>query len=537
MHKPIWQAFEFTLSTSKQYANPFLDVDVIATFRGPDGRNITRLAFWDGDGVWRVRAALTAVGAWRCEISSTDPDNADFSGTWELECAPCEGDLAIYRHGFLRVGPQGRYLIHDDGTPFFWLGDTHWTFVTEERWDESNCPRYESQFRACVDRRVQQKFTVYQSNFRDGRDFNMFGRYDEYLIEGAHGLIPDVEFLRRNVDPKMKYIADAGLVNAVGYSWGPAILSEGGVTRYRLLAKYLVARYGAYPVVWTLAGELPGYFPDARREIADSWREVALETAKWDSYGNLISAHQAAGLPFTDIYQGESWYGLAMTQAAHGDFEIWGGNYSAYREKFPRCPVVESEGLYEGVDSNEAMSRVITDKMLRSLAYSAIQNGCCGYTYGANGVWELQWEAGVGGIGWGDMAWWDGLALPGAEQLTYMREMYESVGWHRLRPIQHLVDQSIFLPALKKRDEAYFTADDEMTTVVGYFPPTAMKRCTIHGLAARSYTARWFDPETGAYSLITESARPAGGAWSLPRPDARGFREKRDAVLILTANS
>ena len=104
-------------------------------------------------------------------------------------------------------------------------------------------------------------------------------------------------------------------------------------------------------------------------------------------------------------------------------------------------PIIESEGLYEGADSNEAMTRVITDKMMRNLAYVAMQNGCCGYTYGCNGVWELQWEAGVGGIGWGDMAWWDGLELPGAQQLTYMREMYESVGWHRLKPIQHLVDR------------------------------------------------------------------------------------------------
>jgi len=535
MKRSVWQAFEIALKTDRHYDNPFIDVDVTAVFTGPDGRCIKRLAFWDGEGTWKVRVALTAAGMWKYEISASD-GNGDFDASGNIECVPYEGDKDIYKHGFLRVGPQGRYLIYDDGTPFFWLGDTHWTFVTEEKWDESNCPKYESQFRACVDKRVAQRFTVYQSNFRDGKDFHMFGRYDAYLIDTDNGLLPDLELLKKNVDPKMQYIADAGLVNAIGWSWGAAICREGMVERYKLLVKYLIARYGAYPVVWTLAGELPGYFPGTKQEMTDKWREIAIETEKWDSYGNLQSVHQAAGLPFTDIYMGEKWYDIAMTQAAHGDFDIWGGNYREYKERFPRMPIIESEGLYEGADSNEGMSRVITDKMMRNLAYAAMQNGCCGYTYGCNGVWELQWEAGVGGIGWGDMAWWDGLELPGADQLMYMREMYESVGWHKLRPVQHLVDQNIFIPALKKRDEAYFTADDEMTTVVGYFAPTSMKACTVHGLAAKSYTARWFDPETGSYTLITDDARPDNGAWSLPMGDRRKMRTKKDAVLILTAN-
>ena len=71
---------------------------------------------------------------------------------------------------------------------------------------------------------------------------------------------------------------------------------------------------------------------------------------------------------------------------------------------------------------------------------------------------------------------------------------------------------------------------------MGYFAPTAMKACTIHGLAAKSYTAKWFDPETGAYTLITDDARPENGAWSLPRGDMRMMRTKKDSVLIITAN-
>ncbi|MCD8365611.1 MAG: DUF4038 domain-containing protein, partial [Clostridiales bacterium] len=93
-----------------------------------------------GDHTWVLRFAPTAVGRWTGVIGSTDPDNQDFSGSVEVDCVPYEGELAMYQHGFLRVSEDHDYLEHADGTPFFWLGDTHWTFVTEERFEESNYP-------------------------------------------------------------------------------------------------------------------------------------------------------------------------------------------------------------------------------------------------------------------------------------------------------------------------------------------------------------------------------------------------------------
>ena len=45
----------------------------------------------------------------------------------------------LFNHGILRPSSGGRYLEHADGTPFYWLGDTHWSgFSTAERWNETN---------------------------------------------------------------------------------------------------------------------------------------------------------------------------------------------------------------------------------------------------------------------------------------------------------------------------------------------------------------------------------------------------------------
>lgn len=231
-----------------------------------------------------IRFAPVAEGVWSFHTDSTDEENTDFLVEGTVTAVPYQGNLPIYRHGFLRVSGDGNHLEHADGTPFFWLGDTHWTFVTEERLNESNCPRYDSQFRACVDKRVQQKFTVYQCNFRDGKQNGMFGRSLDLMQETENGFLPNLEEFRENIDPKMKYLAEQGLVTAVGYAWANDI-EIGGLERYKKFAKYTAARYGAYPVAWTLAGELPGYFH--QDIIVPMWNEVAKECEKWSAYDNL----------------------------------------------------------------------------------------------------------------------------------------------------------------------------------------------------------------------------------------------------------
>ncbi|MCC8103709.1 MAG: DUF4038 domain-containing protein [Clostridiales bacterium] len=504
-----WRTVDIVLTTEKTYPSPFEDVDVTGVFEGPDGQRIRLLAFWDGDHTWVLRFAPTAVGRWTGVIGSTDPENEDFSGSVEVDCVPYEGELAMYQHGFLRVSEDHDYLEHADGTPFFWLGDTHWTFVTEERFEESNYPGdateqkglpdsvRTSQFKACVDKRVEQKFTVYQCNFRDGKRDGYFGKNLNLMQETDHGFVPNVEEFRNNVDKKMKYLADQGLLIAVGYAWGYDI-PVGGVERYKKMAKYTAARYGAYPVVWTLAGELPGYTGDLKKTTED-WREVAVECARWKAYGNLQSVHLACSRPFPKLYEKEDWFDFAMSQAGHGDFDMAQTMYSEFKQMYAGHPVLESEGCYEGADSNEYVSRTIPAAMMRRLAYLIMQSGGCGYTYGSLGVWELQWEKGVGGIGWGDLAWWDGLLLPGADQLAIFRDFYESVGWSRLKPLsKEKAETKSFFMEVANRSLIYFTGDEQMRTVVGYMSETSMRSFILRGLTAKQYRIWEMDPESGA---------------------------------------
>ena len=526
-----WRCGEITLTVP---SGPHgLETGIQAVFRGPSGREIVREAFWDGGDTFRIRFAPTEPGEWRYTVTGLA------AGTMadKLLCIPYEGDLALYRHGFLKVGPQGRYLCHADNTPFFWLGDTHWHFAVAERWDESNDPRFDSQFRAIVDRRAEQRFNVYQCNFHCEA-----AGPDKYFRRTEQGLIPDLEFLRDDLDRKIGYLADKGFCIAAGFSWFFSAFAPGAAAYYKAAVRYLIARYGAYPMIWTLAGEVGGYNASMREKSLRFWREIAKEVERLDGYHHLQTAHYTNERPFAGYYQDEDWFDFTLNQAGHGDYPIDARPYQAHRAAFRGKPFVESESMYEQVLTLEPNGRRrATPEMLRRVAYLAIQNGACGYTYGAQGMWHIQWDEpdGKPNMGFGSFPpWYRSIDFPGADQMTVMRNFYESVGWSRLAPLPRqclslrtggamvvtFSDEdltALFVPSV--------TADEEMRTVVAYFSETCRYQTLFRTLIQPRYTARWFDPAGGTYTPL-EDVVPQDGVWTAPVKPGEG-----DAILVLQA--
>lgn len=513
-----WRTAELSFESSLDSDNPYLEMDVEVVFNGPDGTELRRPAFWDGGRTWKVRFAPTGPGAWHYTVSSNDASDRGLNGPGgELRCVDDPMDHPIYRHGFLQKGPAGRYLAHADNTPFFWLGDTHWRF-TSECWDDANKPGWTSQFRGMVDRRIEQGFTVYQSNLKL---YEWGDASSRYFLEGGE---LDVAFLRNVVDPRMAYIADRGMVNALGLSWFSAI--DAGVETLQRFARYIVARYGSYPVVWTLGGEVAGYEPDRRQERIDAWREVGLTIREADGYDQPRTAHATAERPIAPYYQGEDWLTLTLNQHAHGDFDLSTDHYRDHLSKHPGTPLVEGESLYEGLLSVEAAGRrPVTDTMVRQVAYRAIQSGCCGYTYGAQGCWNAAWDRPDGRSMWGDLPWYDGIDLPGATQLGHLRRLYEEVGWHRLRPFMacfssdYALNTTIYAP--------HVTASPEMNVVVVYFGETFRSdegTSTLSLLRSGAYTLQWFDPRTGVSTVAGKRAQTVRGELILPaKPDGQDW--------------
>jgi len=136
-----WREVEFQLAAARDYANAYAEVEVWAEFTHEGGVILRRPAFWDGGRAWKVRFAAPAAGRWSWR-SLCSVDDAGLAGqTGELVCdAGAAGDHRFYRHGFWRMSPGGRSLVHADGSSALLIADTAWALPW--RATEAQCRIY-----------------------------------------------------------------------------------------------------------------------------------------------------------------------------------------------------------------------------------------------------------------------------------------------------------------------------------------------------------------------------------------------------------
>lgn len=508
-----WRQVILEFESETEYDNPFLDVQITAVFTGPSGRRILREAYWDGGNSYKVAFAPTETGTWNWVLEAPEESGLqNMSGG--LECGEYTGEREIYRRGFLKVHPSGRYLVYDDGTPFFWLGDTHWEFAYRESWDSSNHPDMNSMFLGMARRRAEQGYNVYQTNLRSDK---AMGGEERYWTQKAGRDLPNVEFYQKELDRRMTALADLGLVNALGFAWFMSV--KGQIEHEKNLARYIVARYGALPVVWTLAGEVAGYSKEPlRSEYLEGWLSVARYLESIDGYGTLQTAHYTNERPFADYYQDESWFDFTLNQAGHGDYPISPVHYREFRKKYPAKPFIEGEALYEFCSTLEEMgSRMCTADMLRRVAYMSIQLGGCGYTYGAQGIWDCVWEKGqknpMALFNRFDVTWYEAIDGAGGRQMAYMKKFYEEIRFWEMIPYTGCGEEDTVLFAKKS---PLITVNEKRTRAVAYYGDTCRKGISVGKMEEGVYQLRWFDPRTGEFSEETESAALKEGMLNLP---------------------
>src|SRR5262245_45593982 len=159
--------WELTLTSTKTYPNPFLDVTVTVEYTTAGAPHLQGYGFWDGEATFKLRQAFPAPGTWHYKTTATDSTNSGLHiREGDVQVLPYRGPNPLYRHGLLQVSADHRSLVHADGTPFLWLGDTLWgatVWLTEAGFHE-----------AVADRRAKH-FTVLQPNFARGDEVDTAG--------------------------------------------------------------------------------------------------------------------------------------------------------------------------------------------------------------------------------------------------------------------------------------------------------------------------------------------------------------------------
>jgi hypothetical protein len=521
-----YDATEWSYTTAKTYADPFNQVDLDVLITDPEGREQRVPAFWAGENVWRIRYAPHMTGKFTCRTVCSDSGNPDLHGQeCTLEVASNAGKNSLCLHGPIRVAADHRHFEHTDGTPFFWLGDTWWMGLCRRlKWPE--------EFQVLAADRRKKGFTVIQLVA------GLYPDMPEFDPRGANeaGLPWNREKTRINpayfdaADLRIQHLVQTGLVPCIVGCWGYHLPMYGEAAMKKHW-RNLVARWGAYPVIWCLAGEgaMPYYLSEHKTEDVAlqkrGWSELGRYVRELDPFHHPISLHPTRNS--RDDLDDPAVLDFDMLQTGHSDRNSLSNTVrrvTGSLARSPKMPVINAEVCYEGI------LEASREEVQRLMFWADILSGAAGHTYGANGIWQVNTEQqpfgpSPHGRSWGDTPWNVAYRLPGSAQLGLSKALLLRYEWWRFESHPewaepHWTEQNYMQPyAAGIPGEVRFVyapASWDLPAIVDLEPGV-----TYHGFL--------FNPSTGKETDLGAINGGEQGKWQPPVPPI-----VRDWVIVLT---
>ena len=436
---------EISLVSEKTYQNPFMEVELDAIVTQPDRAPFRIPAFWAGGNRWCFRYASPELGqfVWRTECSDrTNQKLHAIEG--KIEVVASTSNNPLYHHGFIRVAKDQRHFEHGDGTPFFWLADTWWKCLCKRMTWEG--------FQKLTADRKGKGFSVIQIVCGPYPDE---GAFDIRWENEAGKPYETKDFSVVNpayftyADRRIQRLVDAGMVPAIvggwhsykeaiknfdGTGWPNENLDYGhliGEAGFKRHWRNLIARYGAYPVVWIIGGEAAG----------PQWTEFARYVRDIDPYHHPATMHPPSGRTGRQAVTDATVLNFDMLQTPHGDGSAGQAVSSlmAARSRTPGMPVLNGECCYEG------HMQTALGAAQRYMFWGCMLSGAAGHTYGAAGVWNASVEGDPGEFPvWDWTTWSEGMNYLGSTQLGLGKKLLENYPWWRFEPHPEWVEAGSF---------------------------------------------------------------------------------------------
>lgn len=360
------------------------------------------------------------------------------------------------KHGRLRVSENGHFLEFEDGTGFFWVGDTAWGLAKLKPEDVA---RY-------LENRAQKGFSVIQFNARSSVTLNG-ERELAFLGSGPpwFAVTPNERYWR-HIDFVVNKIKESGMYAAIFAWWGPnadnpldrdqQIFTEPDAHNYEY-GKLLGDRYKDEPhIIWVASGEfrVPYFYPPVSEQHLSRLRRLAEGIRDADTGQHLRTIHALSRYSSSEEFHDEEWLDFNMIQT-HVYHDLIDSLVSADWERTPAKPTVNGEGWYEAEEElferkegivkaapfDPRQPRYDTAWIQRYQAYWSAFFGAIGYTYGHMNLWtmsDLYELYTVSHMERPAVLMQSALDAPGSATLKYLRMLMES------KPIQSRVpDQSI----------------------------------------------------------------------------------------------
>jgi hypothetical protein len=429
----------------------------------------------------------------------------------------------------LKVSENKRFLITEDGKPFFWMGDTGWEMI--HRLSKEEASFY---IKNRADKGFNVIMTVILSEMNGATTPNAEGHLPLINLNPAQ---PNEAFFK-HLDYLLAEAKKLNLYLALLPTWGahmedkPHPLFE-NISPFReknaeAFGRFLGNRYKKdQNIVWVIGGD--------RSPVGKEKKWAAL--AKGIRAGgskHLMSYHPVGGETSSTSKELAPLLDFNMIQSGHE--RIANNNYAMIKADYelkPAKPVMESEPNYEeGAIGFDPSNGRFTDFHVRNASYWSVFAGGFGINYGHNSIWQM-YSPERERIVWALRSWKEALDAPGSAQLQHLKKLILS------RPfLTRIPDQSLTTQAQTERTNHIQitrdgTAERKDATYImvyyAYLSGTPIRTDVINGNKLRSW---WYNPRTGEATLIGESENK--GSYTVPR--AKRIKEEEmgpDWVLVI----
>lgn len=434
----------------------------------------------------------------------------------------------------LKVSENKRFLIKEDGSPFYWQGDTAWELfhrLTREEADKYLADRAAKGFNvvqavalaeldgletpnAHGDRPLLKAadggWDVTKPDTTEGSEFSDAGQYDYW---------DHVDYIVNKAETLGVYIA---LLPTWGDKWnmawgvGPISFTPENARAY---GEWIGNRYkDKTNIIWVMGGDR---MPEGSNMLSIVNR-MAEGIRIGDKGRHLMTYHPGGQQSSSKDFQASEWLDFNMIQSGHNTYDF--DNYRLVQndyEQEPMKPTLDGEPRYEDHPVNfNPENGWFQEYDVRQAAYWAVFAGAFGHTYGNHNIWQMKTPERQP-LSYAHGTWVDALSHPGAGQMQYLHKLMES------RPfLSRVPDQSIVEDELYDADHIQATRGDDYAFV---YSATGQEFTVNMGkISGDKVKAYWYDPRTGESNVNGEYVNK-GIQLFLPPTNGRG----NDWVLVL----
>lgn len=387
----------------------------------------------------------------------------------------------------LQVSSNRRFLVHGEGTPFFYLGDTAWELF-------HRLTREEAGF--YLQTRAAQGFTVIQAVVLAEHEFDKPGPSGHLSLHDSDPTKPNEPYFV-HVDWVVHRANALGLTIGMLPTWGDKWNKARGAgpeiftpENARLYGEFLGRRYRGAGLIWILGGDRH-VETDQHREII---RAMAAGLAEGDGGAHLRTFHPPGGRSSSEYFHSAEWLDFNMMQTGHSRNSP---NYDKIAHDYvlaPIKPVLDGEPGYEDhPESFDPKNGYLNDYDVRKAAYWAVFAGACGHTYGCHDIWQFLDTTRFAPVTAARTPWREALQLPGANQMRHLRALMES------RPFLSRIPGQSLLVSDPGAGGDHLQATSDVDGGYAFVYSATGQPFTVDtaSLSGETLAAWWYDPRTG----------------------------------------